>query len=59
MRENQKINVKWSEILCYLEEMIISDLATKIEEKVYQDIKWFGRYEKKELNEVIRNMKKW
>lgn len=59
LNELKPVTFSNDECLGYLEEMIISDLATEVEEKVYQDVKWFGKCNRKELNEVRRNMKKW
>lgn len=55
----KKVTFSNSEVLAYLEEMIISDLATETEEKVYQDIKWLGKCKRGELKEVRRNMEEW
>ena len=61
MKENQIKEVRFSngEVMEYLEEMIISDLAEAVEERVYQDIKWFGKCSKSDLNKIKINMKKW
>ena len=48
-----------SEVLSYLEEMIGSGVADRIEEKVYEDIKWNNRCKESEWNHVLNKMNEW
>lgn len=54
-------NVQYSmnEVKEYLEEMVASDLAIKVEQDVYQDLKWYGRCKKAELEQVYERMNDW
>jgi hypothetical protein len=42
VRELEKVSFREEEVLAYLEELIIDDLATQEEENLYQDYHWFG-----------------
>lgn len=53
-----KTNWRKSEVIAYLEEVIIDDIAEDYESEVYEDYKWYGKLNKNTyaLKKVIRNM---
>jgi hypothetical protein len=57
--ELKKVSFREEDILGYLEELIIDDLATQEEENLYQDYHWGGILKKnRTYNKVVRNMEK-
>lgn len=55
MEKHYKVN----EVIAFLEEMIVSEMATENEEILYQDYKWFGKLNKNNTyKRVLKKMKK-
>lgn len=54
----QPVKFRKSEVIAYLEEKIISDIATPEESELYEDYHWYGKLNKnKTLKKVIREMR--
>lgn len=50
---------KIEEVKWYLEEMIQLDLTNNVEERVYEDLMWYGKCRSKDLKKVYARMDEW
>lgn len=47
------------DVMNYLEVMLLEDMNDEIEEKVYTDIKWWGKCKKSEYEYVVERMNEY
>jgi hypothetical protein len=57
----EKLHFLKSEVIAYLEEKIISNMATEDELEMYQEIKWNKKLNKNNYTykKLIREMREW
>jgi hypothetical protein len=57
----EKLHFRKSEVIAYLEEKILSNMATEDELEMYQDYKWNKKLNKNNYTykKLIREMREW